>query len=129
MADRELDTQVAERQAAIVRLAREVMGWRVHARNTIHWTDAATWNQCGDYPIRAEVGRWDPFASIADAMMLLPPLRSFGMWSFKLETWGMSEWEVELVTWRCYANRKAATAPEAICLAVLEALNAEAAND
>lgn len=66
-----------EKREMIVALGTRVMGWKLHARNTAHWTDAGKEQSC-DYVVRAwtdGMGSWNPLENIADAWMLVDEFR------------------------------------------------------
>lgn len=67
-------------------VAEKVMGWKIHARNTAHWTDAEKWNDC-DYTFRASVNDWNPLNSWAEAGRVIERMRELG-WMLQLETFG-----------------------------------------
>lgn len=121
----------SEKLAMTVRLAEGAMGWRVHIRNTSHWTDAAKWDRC-DYVVRAIVDEWRPFDSIINAWMLVDALEARG-WLLSLgrdrDLNEAGDWVAAFGRIGTIVHGKVATgdtAPGAICRAALAVLDSEA---
>lgn len=53
-----------------------VLRWKLHARNTAHWTDEAHEHAVGNYPVLADAGPgWRPSRNVGQAMLLVEKLR------------------------------------------------------
>ena len=118
-------------------IATEVMRWKQHSRNTIHWVSASYANEVG-YDVRAIVGEWNPSYDIADAWEVWEELeRLLGpSWRVRLSSacvvstsadGQMSASKYYLCA--CFRGNDvfsadADTAPMAICLAALQAVQA-----
>lgn len=57
-------------------VARNVMGWERHVRDTIFWVDAAAANNVGCLNVRGELGKWSPSTDIAAAWEVVAKLRA-----------------------------------------------------
>lgn len=126
---------VEENAAEVVRLATEVMGWKITPRSYREYTDFKRPDKCNisTWPgARGGDGlSWNPFASISDAWMLVEKLRLTVTPNHVTSGWMAAHcnWSrhgeitaVGLTNYQCWYEGP--TAQEAICAAALAALSA-----
>jgi len=117
-----------DRRAEIVRLATEVMGWRVYTSGRGSIVACSPEDEDDRILFTThpwESAEWNPYTSWSDAGMLAEALQKEGHWFF-IETVDIQTWASSVI--RPYPAKpirmEGATAPEAICNAAIALLDA-----